>query len=197
MPTASSRSACIDPDQLCVDTFDAPRQLQSLSNLELQKKGKFGKSSPTIDRHYIPLGHSHQNPRLKMHWLAVIATSVLSTTALAAKNPVDRFQEFHTKALTQNSVKLDDGLYRRLSNTPRDYTAAVLLTAMDARYACQMCREFQPEWDLLARSWVKGDKVGAARLVYGTLDFADGKDTFMSVCGSSYSKKAWKIMSRC
>jgi len=121
--------------------------------------------------------------RLKMRWFTIFASSLLSATALAAKKSVDRFQEFHAKALSSNPVKLDDGLYRRLSSTPRDYTAAILLTAMDARYACQMCREFQPEWDLLARSWIKGDKLGAARVVYGTLDFSDGKDTFMSVCG--------------
>jgi oligosaccharyltransferase complex subunit gamma len=34
---------------------------------------------------------------------------------------------------------------------------------------------------LLAKSWTRGDKKGESRLVYGTLDFVDGKGTFQSV----------------
>jgi oligosaccharyltransferase complex subunit gamma len=45
-----------------------------------------------------------------------------------------------------------------------------------------LCREFQPEWELLAKSWTKGDKKSESRLVYGTLDFTDGKATFQGVC---------------
>lgn len=117
-----------------------------------------------------------------MRLLSILVTSLLSVGALAAKKAaVDRFQDFRTKAQSQNPVKLDDSLYRRLTNVNRDYSAVVLLTAMDARYGCQLCREFQPEWDLLARSWMKGDKQGQSRLIYGTLDFSDGRDTFMSV----------------
>lgn len=44
-----------------------------------------------------------------------------------------------------------------------------------------MCHEFQPEWDLLVKSWTKGDKRGDSKLVFGTLDFLDGKGTFQSV----------------
>ena len=120
-----------------------------------------------------------------MRWLPVFVSSLFAAGSLAAKkSSADRFQEFHTKGLSANPVKLDDGLYRSITATPRDYSAAVLLTAMDARFGCQLCREFQPEWDLLARSWIKGDKGGASRMLFGTLDFADGRDTFMSVCQS-------------
>jgi oligosaccharyltransferase complex subunit gamma len=118
-----------------------------------------------------------------MRLLSVLVASLLTAgSALAAKKtPVDRYLDFRGKAQSQNPVKLDDKLYGRLTNAKRDYSAAVLLTAMDSRYGCQLCREFQPEWDLLARSWMKGDKKGESRLIYGTLDFSDGRDTFMSV----------------
>jgi hypothetical protein len=125
----------------------------------------------------------------KMRWLSILASSLLSAGALAAKSSADRFQEFHRKALSSSPLKLDDALYRRLSSTPREYTAAILLTAMDSRYACQLCREFNPEWELLARSWTKGDKSGASKTILATLDFNDGKDTFMSVCYNSKKKK--------
>ncbi|KAK3316732.1 hypothetical protein B0H66DRAFT_562042 [Apodospora peruviana] len=119
-----------------------------------------------------------------MRWLPTfLSASLLAATgALAAKKSTEeRFKEFHAKSLSSTPVKLADSSYRSLTATPRDYTVAVLLTALDARFGCQLCREFQPEWDLLSRSWIKGDKPGASRLVFGTLDFTDGRDTFMSL----------------
>ncbi|KAK4042598.1 magnesium transporter protein 1 [Parachaetomium inaequale] len=101
--------------------------------------------------------------------------------ASAKKTPQERFQLYHAKSLSSSPVKLSDPSYRELTATPRDYAVAVLLTAMDARYGCQLCREFQPEWELLARSWTGGDKAGESRVVFGTLDFGDGRDIFMSL----------------
>jgi oligosaccharyltransferase complex subunit gamma len=118
-----------------------------------------------------------------MRWLPAFVSVLLATPSLAAKKSSEqRFAEFHSKALSSAPVKLVDSSYRELTSAPRDYSVAVLLTAMDARFGCQMCREFQPEWNLLSKSWVKGDKGGQSRLVYATLDFVDGKDIFMSVC---------------
>lgn len=118
-----------------------------------------------------------------MRWLSLLASSLLCTSGLAAKKTAgDTFQQFHSKQLSSTPVKIEDTAYQKLvASTPRDYSAVVLLTAMDARYGCQLCREFQPEFDLLARSWTKGDKAGESRLVFATLDFNDGRDTFMSL----------------
>ena len=117
-----------------------------------------------------------------MHFFKVLALSLLPLAAFGAKkSPEDKFEQFHSKALSTAPLKLDDATYGKLTSTPRDYSVAVLLTALEARYGCQLCRDFQPEWDLLAKSWTKGDKKGESRLVYGTLDFVDGKGTFQSV----------------
>ncbi|KAK4133987.1 OST3/OST6 family protein [Trichocladium antarcticum] len=118
-----------------------------------------------------------------MRWLpAFLSAALLAAPSLAAKKSAEeRFTAFHTKSLSSTPVKLRDNTYRELTGAPRDYTAAVLLTAMDARFGCQLCREFQPEWDLLSRSWTNGDKAGESRLVFGTLDFSDGRDVFMSL----------------
>jgi oligosaccharyltransferase complex subunit gamma len=113
---------------------------------------------------------------------ALIFSLLPLAISAAKKSSGDRFQEFHSKALSSTPLKLIDSSYDRLTSAPRDYSIAVLLTALEARFGCQLCREFQPEWDLLAKSWTKGDKEGNSRLVYGTLDFADGKNTFQSVC---------------
>ncbi|KAK3937923.1 oligosaccharyl transferase subunit [Diplogelasinospora grovesii] len=118
-----------------------------------------------------------------MRWLpAFLSVSLLAVGSLAAKkSSEERFKDFHTKSLSSSPVKLVDSSYKELTSTPRDYTVAVLLTALEARFGCQLCREFQPEWDLLSRSWTKGDKAGESRMIFGTLDFADGRDTFMSL----------------
>ncbi|KAF2174049.1 hypothetical protein M409DRAFT_62216 [Zasmidium cellare ATCC 36951] len=114
-----------------------------------------------------------------MRVLQLAAAVLLPLTALAAKkSPEERFSEAHAKP---QPVKLDDRSYDALTKAPRDYSVAVLLTAMDARFGCQLCHEFQPEWELLARSWTKGDKGAESRLAFGTLDFLDGKATFQSM----------------
>jgi oligosaccharyltransferase complex subunit gamma len=123
-----------------------------------------------------------------MRILKALIVSLLPLAALGAKKPAaDRFQQFHTKALASVPLKLDDSIYDQLTASPRDYSVAVLLTALESRFGCQLCREFQPEWDLLAKSWTKGDKKGESRLVYGTLDFMDGRKTFQSVSWISKS----------
>lgn len=125
-----------------------------------------------------------------MHFLKALVASLLPLAALGAKKPAtDLFQQFHKKALASSPLKLDDAVYDKLTAAPRDYAVAVLLTALDPRFNCQLCREFQPEWNLLAKSWTKGDKSGESRLVYGTLDFTDGKNTFQSVCSQLHCCK--------
>ncbi|KAI9642971.1 oligosaccharyl transferase subunit ost3/OST6 [Ciborinia camelliae] len=117
-----------------------------------------------------------------MHFLKTLVVSLLPLAALAAKKPaVDNFERFHTKSLSSTPLKLDDSIYGKLTSAPRDYSVVVLLTATESRFGCQLCHEFQPEWDLLSKSWVKGDKQGESRLLYGTLDFMNGKSTFQSL----------------
>lgn len=119
-----------------------------------------------------------------MRWLpALLSVVTLPLGSLAAKSSssTDRFQTFHTQAVSSSPLKLADASYKKLTSAPRDYSVAVLLTALDAKYGCQLCGMFQPEWDVLGNSWVKGDKTGESRLILSTLDFSDGRETFMSV----------------
>jgi oligosaccharyltransferase complex subunit gamma len=113
-----------------------------------------------------------------MKFLSLISALALPLVALAAKKDTDRFASSFSKSLP---LKLDDGSFTQLTKAPRDYGFAVLLTALEPRIGCAACQEFQSEWDVLARSWQKGDKAGASRLLFGTLDFIDGKRTFQSL----------------
>ncbi|OAL01332.1 hypothetical protein IQ06DRAFT_248379 [Phaeosphaeriaceae sp. SRC1lsM3a] len=118
-----------------------------------------------------------------MRWLQLLTASLLPFTALAAKKSSgDRFKDFRAKSLSTGApVKLDDASYAQLTKAPRDYSVTVLLTALEQRFGCELCRQFQPEWDILGKSWTRGDKNADGRLLFGTLDFVDGKNTFQSM----------------
>ncbi|GBF65421.1 dolichyl-diphosphooligosaccharide--protein glycosyltransferase subunit [Trichophyton mentagrophytes] len=51
---------------------------------------------------------------------------------------------------------------------------------MDSRFGCDICKMFQPEWELLSRTWSKA-KLGDSKVIFGTLDFLDGKGTFQQL----------------
>lgn len=110
------------------------------------------------------------------------ACALVAGVAAAQKSPEQRFLDFHARAQAAGApLVLDDGSYKALTSAPREHSVAILLTALGPRFGCQLCREFQPEWDLIGRSWTKGDKAGQSRMLFGTLDFAVGRDTFLSV----------------
>jgi oligosaccharyltransferase complex subunit gamma len=116
-----------------------------------------------------------------MRLLKLLGVAALSVTALAAKKPSGSlFDKYHPKQ-TSKPVEIDEQAYNDLTATPRDYSLAVLLTARPAKYACQLCRDFDPEWDIIARSWSKGDRKGENRLLLSTLDFDQGRNIFMKV----------------
>ncbi|CAL5874900.1 uncharacterized protein PFLUO_LOCUS9202 [Penicillium psychrofluorescens] len=109
-------------------------------------------------------------------WLFLLSiVSVVAQSSSDAK--LEKFQ-----ALSHSGpVELDAAAFDELTSKPRDYYAAVILTARDVRYGCAMCREFQPEWELISRSWNRGDKPDGLNVVFGTLDFDQGRMVFQKL----------------
>jgi len=144
---------------------------------------------PVVQNFRPPPSPSHYVCIAIMRVSQLLCLSILSTLPLlscAAKKPIGTFEKYHERFLSSAPLKLDDVSYEALTTAPRDYGVAILLTALEARFGCALCRDFQPEWDILARSWAKGDKKGETRMLYGTLDFTDGKATFQKVRRSSF-----------
>lgn len=110
-----------------------------------------------------------------MRLFNLLAAGLLPCLSIAAK---DRFADYNAKAFP---LKMNDNQWDELTKAPRDYTVAVLLTAMDAKFGCGLCQEFQPDWEIMTKSWKNGDKKAESRVIFGTLDFEDGKNTFQSV----------------
>jgi oligosaccharyltransferase complex subunit gamma len=141
-------------------------------------------------RHSLSFQFPFPTKDFTMRWLqGLLSISLLSVGAFGAKkSSEERFKKYHTKGLSSSPVKLNDASYKDLTAVPRDYTGVVLLTALESRFGCELCRQFQPEWELLSRSWTKGDKKGDSRVLFGTLDFSDGRETFVAVgfCAHSF-----------
>lgn len=117
---------------------------------------------------------------MKIRFLVVTLFCLINTID-GAKIRQDKFQAFQALARSPAPIELDDSIYEDLTAKPRDYHVAVLLTAAEAKYGCQLCRDFQPEWDLLARTWNKGANHRETKLLFGTLDFNQGRNTFQKV----------------
>lgn len=131
-----------------------------------------------------------------MRLLSRLVWTALTLACLGAgKADKANFQRYQSQFLSSAPLKLDDAAYDELTVTPRNYSAIVLLTALEARFGCKLCKDFQPEWDLLARSWARGDRLGESRTVFGTLDFTDGKGTFQKVRTELLSgSDSWHIL---
>jgi oligosaccharyltransferase complex subunit gamma len=102
---------------------------------------------------------------------------------LAAAPITDKFEKYQSISRLA-PLQLNDLSYDDITSKPRDYHVAVVLTATEARFGCVLCRDFQPEFDLIARSWNKGSKPDDLKLLFGTLDFRNGKAAFQKVCNS-------------
>ncbi|KAJ5214794.1 hypothetical protein N7468_010473 [Penicillium chermesinum] len=115
----------------------------------------------------------------------VLALSVVSGV-FAASSSAEKLQKYQSLSRS-GPVDLDSAAFEELTSAPRDYFTAVILTAKDARYGCLMCREFDSEWNFISRSWNKGSKPDDLKMVFGTVDFDQGKAVFQKLPLFSYS----------
>ncbi|EXJ53954.1 hypothetical protein A1O7_09291 [Cladophialophora yegresii CBS 114405] len=116
-----------------------------------------------------------------MRFLRLLALTALSLTAAVSARKAATTSKFDTYKSNSAPFELDETSYNDLTASPRDYSLAVLLTARDAKYACGICREFDQEWNILGRSWQKGDRSGQSRILFATLDFDQGRNVFMKL----------------
>ena len=132
-----------------------------------------------------------------MKIIASLLLTWLPLSCLGAKRTTgDIYETYHARLQSTAPLRLDDASYNTLVAVPRNYSVVVLLTALEARFGCQLCRDFQPEWDLLGRSWAKGDRNGHSRVLLGTLDFSDGKGTFQKVWQLDFDQSSEPLICR-
>ncbi|KAI5295722.1 oligosaccharyl transferase subunit ost3/OST6, partial [Ascosphaera atra] len=115
---------------------------------------------------------------------ALFASTALATSPSSSSSTTDqRYEKYHAIS-PKSSIDLDSAIFNDVISAPRDYYVAALLTARDHRYGCTICRDVQPEFDLLAGSWNKGvEKHGdeTPKVIWGTLDFMKGRPIFQQM----------------
>lgn len=116
-----------------------------------------------------------------MYLIRLLLVAALSVTALSKRAQPSAYETYFKKQSSSTPINLDERQFADLTTGQRDYHAAVVLTALDAKYACTICRAFDPEWKIVANSWKKSDKRGNNRMLFGTLDFEKGRNVFISV----------------
>lgn len=114
-------------------------------------------------------------------WTALFLLLSVVSGVLSSSSTANKFARFQSLSRS-GAIDLDSASYEDLTSAPRDYYAVVILTATDARFGCLLCRDFESEWDLIAQSWNKGSKPDELKVVFGTLDFDNGKAIFQKVC---------------
>ncbi|CEG71674.1 hypothetical protein RMATCC62417_07371 [Rhizopus microsporus] len=76
-------------------------------------------------------------------------------------------------------IKLNSNTYDRFTEGKRNYGMVVLLTALSPQFNCHPCREFDPEFSLVAKS-IQSSKHNKD-LFFGHLDFADGQAIYQKL----------------
>ncbi|KAK9375318.1 uncharacterized protein V1513DRAFT_443478 [Lipomyces chichibuensis] len=105
----------------------------------------------------------------------------------AGANKGELHDENYMKKLLKSSslrpgvIRLTDNNFDSVVSAPRDYGLVVLLTAEAPQMGCHLCREFGPNYNLVAQSWHHEHPKGGDGLYFGVLDFRDGQKTFQKL----------------
>ncbi|KAF9158050.1 oligosaccharyl transferase subunit ost3/OST6 [Actinomortierella ambigua] len=112
--------------------------------------------------------------------MALVAILSISTSrvaeaadeALASK--VNRLSTIASR--NRGVVDMTDNIFGEIIASPRNYSMVVLFTAMGPEINCVPCKNFDPEFRMVAKGWPK--LADTTKLFFGVLDFQDGRDTF-------------------
>lgn len=112
--------------------------------------------------------------------LAIFSQASLGKPKGGASKAEARQARFASLAASGRGViSADSNLYNEITSSPRNYSAAILLTALSPQFNCDPCVKFQPEYESVAKSWAK--KKDDSHF-FVSLDFIKGKEIFQKVC---------------
>ncbi|KAG0346876.1 oligosaccharyl transferase subunit ost3/OST6 [Podila humilis] len=99
------------------------------------------------------------------------------THAQAAELLVKKVERLEAKATKGRGViELDADAFEEVMAKPRNYTMVVLFTAISPEFQCVPCKNFDPEYRLVAAGW--NSLEDKSRLFFGVLDFKLGQPVF-------------------
>ncbi|KAF9342901.1 oligosaccharyl transferase subunit ost3/OST6 [Mortierella sp. AD094] len=127
------------------------------------------------------MGFSTRTLFLTMTLALITLFASSSFTVDAQSNVADVLQKkvtsLQAKAVKNKGViELDSLAFEEVMAKPRNYSMAILFTAIGPEYQCVPCLNFDPEFKLVASGWSKlPDKT---KIFFGSLDFKVGQAVF-------------------
>ncbi|KAF9292925.1 oligosaccharyl transferase subunit ost3/OST6 [Linnemannia elongata] len=106
--------------------------------------------------------------------ITTTTTTSAQTTADIIAKKVSKLQAKATK--TKGIIELDSLAFDDVLAKPRNYSMVVLFTAISPEFQCVPCKNFDPEYRLVAAGWSRiPDK---SQIFFGILDFKSGQSVF-------------------
>ncbi|KAF8927365.1 hypothetical protein EDD21DRAFT_372029 [Dissophora ornata] len=109
--------------------------------------------------------------------LVAMLLAATSTHAQSEKLLADKLTRLQTiAAKNKGLVGLDSSTFDEALDKPRNYSMVILFTAISPEFQCVPCKNFDPEYRLVASGWSKlPDK---SKLMFGIIDFKTGQSIF-------------------
>ncbi|KAK7204998.1 hypothetical protein BZA70DRAFT_167934 [Myxozyma melibiosi] len=120
--------------------------------------------------------------------LAALFACVVSAAPERDSTYMDKLLK--SSSINPGLIRLTDKNFGDVISAPRDYAVVVLLTAESPSMGCQLCRQFAPDYHLVAQSWSKEHPKSGDGLYFAVLDFVDGQRTFQSL-GLKTAPNVW------
>ena len=126
-----------------------------------------------------------------MRFQFLFLVSIFTSISLVAGDVLQKWTDVASRS-SSNVIRLDENSFDQLIPTERNYTVVgilpfcsvadvqVTLTAMGGQYQCLLCREFDPEFAIVAKSWRKAHPDSDA-VFFAKLDLGEGRSVFVKV----------------
>ncbi|KAF9337971.1 oligosaccharyl transferase subunit ost3/OST6 [Podila minutissima] len=105
--------------------------------------------------------------------MAALLSIVHGQTELLAQK-VSRLEASALKG--RGVIELDSTTFEEVMAAPRNYTMVVLFTAIAPEFQCVPCKNFDPEYRMVAAGWSK--LLNRSQLFFGVIDFKLGQEVF-------------------
>ncbi|KAF9582551.1 oligosaccharyl transferase subunit ost3/OST6 [Lunasporangiospora selenospora] len=106
--------------------------------------------------------------------LALVATVAEADNAALLEKKLDQLRVQARK--NKGIIDMDSNTFEEVMAKPRDFPIVVLFTAISPEFQCVPCKNFDPEYRLVASGSIK--KKADSQLFFGILDFKRGQATF-------------------
>ncbi|KAI3642380.1 hypothetical protein MP228_011935 [Amoeboaphelidium protococcarum] len=113
--------------------------------------------------------------------IAIFSQVVYGYTTGYKANKLVKDLNARIKSQGKYTLKVNSHAYDMFTESPRNYSLVLLITATDPQVKCQPCILFAPEFELAAKSWYLTHSRASAEpnpLYFGVVDYSYAKEVF-------------------